>query len=316
VRLHHLFLSLAFASAASAAFLACVGDDPTVASSSPTPGGEAGADGGAPGDASTGTADDATTLDGGGGGDADAAPTFDVRSLAGLHLWLESSKALVPESVGSTGFGSWTDSSERWDGGASADAPDGGKHVAFPHNVNPPSIVANGFAGRPTVSFIDGNGYLQIANHEDFHFGLGDFLIVEVAKVSSGSGPLWNLRPGATAGSEESFAPGLICISFGIGVTDGCTAPAYSPTTQPHVFTARRKSDILTLRVDGTERATLDRSANPVDIFVNQFTAPYAFIGGSVTMQLSEVVVVVGPTPDADLAKLESHLETKYMITP
>lgn len=297
-----------------AAYAACVGDDPSTTPVSPDdasmPGsGDASSGSDAPA-AQDGAGDSATTTDGG----TDSAVPYDVRSLAGLRLWLESSKELVPESVGSTGFGSWTDSSGRWDGGAGAGAPDGGKHVALPHDVNPPSIVANGFAGRPTVSFVSGNGYLHLDNHEDFHFGLGDFLIVEVAKVTSGSGPLWLLRPGATAGSEESFLPGQLCVSFGLGVNNGCTTPVYTPSTEPHVFAARRKSDVFTLRVDSSVRATLDRTADPVDIFVNEFTQPFAFIGNNVTMQVSELIIIVGPTSEADLATLENHLKTKYAI--
>lgn len=47
-----------------------------------------------------------------------------------MRVWLESTKQLAPEAPGSTGFGSWTDSSGRWDAGAEG-APDGGKHVAL-----------------------------------------------------------------------------------------------------------------------------------------------------------------------------------------
>ena len=200
---------------------ACVGDDPVVSSSPETDGGStAPGDGSATSDTSTTSPDSSSPIDAG----ADSAtPAYDVRALPGLRLWLESTKGLVPEAAGSTGFGSWTDSSERWDGGAAPGAPDGGKHVALPHNVNPPSIVANGINGRPTVSFVSTNGYVHLDNHEDFHFGLGDFLIVEVAKVSSTTGTLWSLRPSATGGSEESFAPGLLCVSFGLGVSNGCT---------------------------------------------------------------------------------------------
>lgn len=96
--------------------------------------------------------------------------------------------------------------------------------------------------------------------------------------------------------------------------TYGCTTPVYTPTTEPHVFVARRKSDIFTLRVDGSVRGTLDRTADPVDIGVNPFGQPYAFIGKAATMQVSELVIVVGPTPDADLATVEGHLKAKYMI--
>lgn len=300
-----------------AAFAACVGDDPQ--STSLPPGNDGGASSSS--SSSSGAASSSSSSSGSSGNDGsvpadggeDAAKPYDVRSLKGLKLWLESTKELVPEMQGSTGFGAWWDNSAAWDAGG-AGAPDGGRHVALPHDVNPPSIVANGVNGRPTVSFVSGNGYLHIANHADFRFGLGDFVIVEVAKVTSGSGPLWMLRPNATAGTEEAFLPGQLCVAYGLGVNNGCTTPVYTPSTEPHVFAARRKADIFTLRVDGSVRGTLDRTADPPDIGVNEFAQEYAFIGNSVTMQVSEVIIVVGPTSDDDLAALEGHLKAKYAI--
>ncbi len=294
---------LAAAVAAGTAFAACVGDDPP--SSAPSNG---------PADAATdrGVIDGTPETDGSATDAGTDAPAFDVLSMTGLRLWLESTRELVAESEGSSGFGAWYDSSGRWDGGTGA--PDGGRHVAMPHDVNAPTIVANGIAGRPTVSFVSGNGYLHVAHHDDFQFGLGDFVIVEVAKVTSGDGPLWLFRPGGTAGTEESFFPGVFCVAYGIGVMNGCTTPPYTPSTEPHVFAARRKSDVFTLRVDGSVRATLDRTADPPNIFVSPFSQEYAFIGNGITMQVSELLVVVGPTTDDVLDDLERHLKAKYLV--
>jgi hypothetical protein len=298
-------------------FVACVGYDPAPADVVPDDdAGPLGPDGSL-GNADSATGRDAAGDDGSAPADAGAdtaPPPFDVRSMAGLRLWLESTKELVPESAGSTGFGSWTDSSGRWDGGSGGGAPDGGKHVAVPFDVNPPAIVANGIAGRPTVSFIAGNGYLSLDNHADFQFGTGDFVIAEVAKITSGNGPLWVLRPNQTAGSEESFLAGQFCFAFGLGVMNACTTPVFTPSTEPHVFVARRKSDVFTLRVDGSTRGTVDSSTEPPNIGVNQFAQPFVFIGNNSTMQVSEVIVIVGPTADPSLEALEGHLKTKYLI--
>jgi len=310
MRPRQLLASVVSASFAFAAVAACVGDDPA-------PSGPGAADDASAVEASStdAPADAAAQTDGAAPTDAgsDATAPYDVRSLPGLRLWLESTKDLAPESVGSSGFGSWGDSSGHWaDGGAGA--PDGGRHVALPYNVNPPSIVANAFGGRPTISFIDGNGYLQIANHEDFLFGLGDFFIAVVAKVASGMGPLWLLTPQATAGTKTDLTPGSFCVAYGLGVNNGCTTPPYTASTEPHVFVGRRKSDIFTLRVDGSVRSTLDRSASPPSINVRTFQGPRAVIGGGTTMQVSEVIVVVGSTSDPALADLEGQLKTKYAI--
>lgn len=310
-----LVASLVVASAVLTAFVvACVGTDPAGVSGSSEPDADSIGNDGSPTTDGATTGTDATTVDSGTPVDAadGAIPALDVRTLPGLRLWLESTKTLTAD-VG-TGFGSWRDSSERWDGGAGGGAPDGGYHVALPHNVNPPSIVPNGINGRPTVSFTAGNGYLHLDNHADFQFGTGDFLIVHVAKVTSGTGPLWRFAPNATAGSEELFTPGHLCVEFGMGVTDGCTAPDYVSSADPHVFAARRKGDVFDVRVDGAVRSTLNRVGTVADIGVNEFAQPYVFVGNNITMQLSEVIVIVGPTSDANVGALESLLKTKYAI--
>ena len=95
---------------------------------------------------------------------------------------------------------------------------------------------------------------------------------------------------------------------------DHCTAPDYVASTDPHVYVARRKGDIFTLRVDSVVKGTEDTSADPPNIFVSPYSQPYVFIGNSTTMQVSELIVVVGPTSDTTLATLEAFLKQKYGI--
>jgi hypothetical protein len=307
-----LLLWLTAGVVAGVSIAACVGDDP---SSGTTPDGDGGPGGGEASTAdSPSGADGAVPADGGVDGPIDtgidAAVPYEITSLKGLRMWLESTKKLAIVGGGDNSFASWTDSSPK-DGGT--------VHVALPQNVNPPTIVANGFGGRPTLSFVNGNGYLKVSNEgavtnePDFAFGLGDFMIVVVAKVTS-FGALWVLRPQATGGSEEQFLATGLCVSYGMGVLNGCTAPNIPLSTAAHVYVARRKSDIFTVRVDSTISASLDRTASPVDININMFTQPSAFIGNASDMQLSELAIVIGPTPDADLATLENHLKAKYLI--
>ena len=299
---------------------ACVGDDPDTTPGGGSSSGTTSSSGTSGGDGSSSSGSTGNGRSSGGSPDAgdagttgDATTPFEVRSLGGLKLWLESTKELSAGSSGGTPFGKWADQSGAWDGGG-AGAPDGGRHIAEPHDVNPPTIVSNGINGRPTVAFTNGNGHVHIANHADWQFGVGDWIIVEVAKVSAGTGPLWELRPQATAGWEEQFFAGHLCVAYGLGVTNGCTTPAYTPSTDPHVFVARRKGDAFSVRVDGTERSTIVRTGETTNIGVNQFAQPYVFIGKNLDVLVSEVIVVVGPTTDATLATLESHLKAKYAI--
>jgi len=252
------------------------------------------------GSSSGGSSSGSSGTDGGDGGDA--AKPYDVDSLAGLKLWLESTKDLTSDA---SGFASWADQSH---------APDAGQHIAEPQDPNPPKVVSNGINGRPTISFLADTGFIRIANHSDFQFGFGDFIIVVIAKVSSGDGPLWNLAPAATAGKEQFLHPARFCVEFGAGVTAGCTTPDYAAPAGPHVFVGRRKGDLFTYRVDGTVRGSLDRSSEPPDISIASFKQMYAFIGKGVAMQVSEVAIAVAAITDADLATLEGHLKGKYGI--
>ena len=317
--------------AALAALASCVGEDADATSSSGSSSGatsSGGSSGGSSGASSSGASSSGASSSGasssGGsssgassGGDAgdagDASAPFNVRSLTGLKLWLESTKELTIGSSGGTPFGRWADQSGVWDAGG-AGAPDGGRHIAYPFNVNPPSFEANGINGRPTVSFTDGNGWISVANHPDFQFGVGDWIIVEVAKVVSGTGLLWELRPQATAGSEEQVFKSHVCVSYGIGVTNGCTSPTtFVPAAgSAHVFVARRKGDVFSLRVDGATQSMVDRTGTTTNIGINEFSQPLAFIGKNLDALVSEVIIVVGPTDDAMLGTLENHLKAKY----
>lgn len=278
------------------------GDDTSSGSTTSSGGSSSGA-------SSSGGSSSGASSSGSSGTDAaDATQPYDVKALAGLKLWLESTKELA---LASGRLDKWADQSGAWEAGAPG-APDGGRHIAEPQDVNAPILVSNGINGRPTLSFVSGSGYARVANHPDFRFGLGDFIIVEVAKVSSGNGPLWELRPNTSAGDQEQFLPDQLCVYF--GGAPGCTAPPVTPPAGPHVFVGRRKGDIFTMRLDGTVQGSLDRTSDPVDISITEFQKPYAFIGNGVTMQLSEVIIVVGPTSDADLTTLENHLKGKYGI--
>jgi hypothetical protein len=74
----------------------------------------------------------------------------------------------------------------------------------------------------------------------------------------------------------------------------------------------RRKSAQLIFRVDATSRGTYDFGAENPDLGVQTFQQESAFIGGAFAGQLAELLIVIGPTSDGDLDKLEAHWKTKY----
>ena len=307
-------LLLATSLGTAAAITACVGDDAVATTPDVTPGvegGVPGVEGGPVADGSTGT--DSSTGPDGNTGDG-ATPALDVRTVPGLRLWLESTQNLTKAAAGND-IVSWKDSSGRWaDGGAGT--PDGGAHTAVPIPFSGggavyPSVVANGIAGRPSVGF-DSGPKLSIPNHEDFAVGTGDFVVAVVGAISSGQGTLWRLTTATSAPSGVWLSAEKGCSSL---TPPKCTSPDYSPNTSPHVFVLRRKAAQEIFRVDGTSRGTLDFGVDNPNLSVSLFpTFASAMIGGGIVGQLSEILVVVGPTADASLDKLEAHLKTKYAI--
>lgn len=310
----HLCTAVAFAMAAI--MTACVGDDAPTLTVAPSVdgGGLDGHDG-----ATDGT--DASSVVDGAGTDAgtDASPTpYDVRKLAGLRLWLESTQHLEKAAVGNDVV-SWKDSSERWADGGSG-APDGGVHNAMPIPFNGggavyPTVVTNGIAGRPSVAFESGPK-LGIANHADFDVETGDFFIAFVAAINAGSGSLWSLMTSTTAPTGTWLGSSKFCSFLGGlgGAQPKCTSPEYSPNTSPHAFIVRRKANQAIFRVDGTSRGTYDFGADSANLGVLDYQQILVSIGGAIVGQVSEVVVVVGATQDADFEAFEAYLEAKYAL--
>ena len=292
------------------AFLAaCVGED-TVTGLATNP------DAGSPtGDGTTSRQDDAAPKDDGSSGtsDGDASQPLDVRTLPGLRLWLESTKGLE-QTAGEVV--SWTDSSQRWDAGA-AEAPDGGAHVDRPIEDDTggplfPSVVQNGVAGgRPAVSFTEGTK-LAIPNHADFAFGKGDFLIAAVATAPQAKGAFWTLMKDQSSSYGTALRANHACIGR---VPDICTSPDFDPSTSAHAFVMRRSGDQLVFAIDGTSRSTYTFKPDDPSLTVGVFqTQQGAVIGGDLEGEVSEIVIIVGPTSQDDLEKLGAYFKAKYVI--
>ena len=263
------------------------------------------------GGADTSTSGDSATAEDAGGTSSDAAASdagpeagFDVRALPGLHLWLESTNGLT----GNPGFESWKDSSGRWDGGTGDGQPATGVLTAVPNGVNPPTVVLNGLNGRPTLRFFDGNGSIKIENHPDLHFGTGDFAIVVVAKATAGTGFLWRMMSALSVRDGTAVSPTRFCVTEAYRGGDKCTTSA-TTTPDPHVFVARRNGAQLSLRIDGVVRGTYD-IIGTFDVTEN---VQPAIIGQDLDLELSELIVIVGPTTDEKLAGLEQHLKAKFL---
>jgi hypothetical protein len=76
----------------------------------------------------------------------------------------------------------------------------------------------------------------------------------------------------------------------------------------------RRKTSQSIFRVDGTSRGTYDFGVDNPDLGVLDFQQPNVVFGGAFVASMSELVLLIGPTTDANLDQLEAHLKTKYLI--
>lgn len=258
-------------------------------------------DGAAAPDSSTGT--DA-------GLDADAA-TFDPRSLSNLRLWLESSRGVT---TGPGGVVSWADGSGRWDGGG-AGAPDGGQHQALHLGAKTaPTLQNNGIAGRPSLSFqgSTGNGDpLEIAMHPDFAIDTGDFLAAFALKLGTGDGLIFSHASMSIPRFGLMISNADFCWSLFARGGDRCTTPKFALSTEPHVLVVLRKGKDMVFRVDGTTRSSANVLLDDPDLTPS---TPTLSLGAGPPSLVSEVVLLVGPTPDADRLALEAYMKSKYGI--
>jgi hypothetical protein len=302
-----------------AAFLACVGQDPA---SGLTEGStEAGSDATTSADDGVGTTDDS----GGGDGDASLDAPYDVRAIPNLRLWLEASLGLT---VDAGNVSSWTDSSGRWGDAGVDGAPDGGVHRAtIRHGSSPsspmPSWIDSDIGGKPSVKTWGGGDpssgyYLAVANHPDFAPGTGDWLMAAVVKLGqgNGAGQVWRLMTASGDLHGIELNAGGACVVYPSGVLpkNECTSPALTLlSTESHVIVARRVAASLTYRVDGALHGSYTLTDNP-NLTVSSAESPFATIGAGQTMEISELIDVVGATTDDGASTVESYLQEKYAI--
>jgi hypothetical protein len=313
------------------AFLACVGDDPAA-----TGGGlvEAGSDHPDLQDGNTSDDEDVVTSgdssasdDGSGRGDGDASvdAPFDVRAVPNLRLWLEASMGITVDAGYVT---SWTDSSGRWGDAGVDGSSEGGVHRAtIKHGSNPnspmPSWIDSDIGGRPVVKTWSGGDpssgyYLGIPNHPDFAPGTGDWLMAGVVKLGqgNGAGQVWRLMTTSSDRYGIELTAGGVCVghpSNPLGPQE-CTSPSMTLNpVESHVIVARRVGGALTYRVDGSLHGSFKLPDNP-NLTVSVAESPLATIAQGQTLEIAELIDVVGATTDDVASTIESYLQQKYAI--
>lgn len=318
--MRRLHLSMLLIACPLAAFAAC--------SSESSSGGGAGTstDGGPNvngGDAHASTPDAASATDGGGGTTDGAPPGYDVKSIAGLVLWLDSEKSVTLSPAASA----------RWD-----DLSGNGNHAVKAQSCGVPDRNAPVQNKHVSLGFHESECF-AIPDGPSLQWGTGDFFVATVAlnnynKAAGDGGTTFTYQDGSYVRKRfgevyskiaSGFGPGptlvyndwsdrTLKIVGSVDITQMLRTP-YSFGGPAHLIAFRRKGDVLELRVDGAVVSTLTGDAGaPID--VSSVGAGVAiggrpgltnFVGG-----IWEIVAVKGTISDADLAAFETYAKTKY----
>lgn len=311
-------------------FVACSSDDDGAAA--PTTGSDAGSgadDAASAGDGST-SADGATASDSGndggaqvdGGGDA-APPGYDVKSLPGLVLWLDSENGVDLSKYPAK----WTDQSAA------------GNHAVQPNTCGKADRNAETLNAHKAVGFHETECF-EIPDTASLQWGTGDFYVGVVArnnynKAQGDGGTTFTYQDGSYVrrryGEVYSkiaslFGPGPTVVfndwtdrSFKIVGSADLSQMAKTPSVfaEPaHLIGFRRKGGVLELRIDGVVKTSLSDAGAPID--VSSVGTPVA-IGGRAGLtnfvgSIWEVVAIKGASSDADLGAFEAYAIAKYKV--
>lgn len=316
--MRNLCITLLFVSGPLLAFAACSGD------------GEGGAApaGGDPSDAAaadgaSNMTDSANNGTDGGAGDA-AVPGYDVKSLPGLVLWLESETG-VDLSQAST---KWVDQS-----GNANDA-------VRPSSCGRPDRNAETLNGHDALGFHEFE-CLEIPDAVSLQWGTGDFYVGAVARnfantaTSATTGTTFTYQDGSFLrkrfGEVYSKIPSLFgpgpAIVFNdwtdrsrkiVGSLDSSQMVRVPNVyAEPaHLIGLRRKGTVIELRIDGTVASQVPDAGAPID--VSTVGTPIA-IGGRPGLtnfvgSIWEIVAIKGAVGDAELATFEAYAKSKYTL--
>jgi hypothetical protein len=315
--------------------IAACGDDTGASSSGSPPDASTGTDGGSSSGASSSSSGNSSSssssssssgapIDGGNDG---AAPGYDVKTLPGLVLWLESGTGV--DLGGPAVPAKWSDQSGK---GNDAVQPAG--------ECGKPDRNANTLNGRLGVGFHEFE-CLQIADNASLQWGTGDFYVGAVTRnfantaTSADIGTTFKYQDGSYQRKRFGEVYSKIASTFGPGPTIvfndwtdrsrkivgslDLTQMVKTPNiyAEPgHLIALRRKGQVLELRIDGAVTTQMTDAGAPLDI--SNAGTPVA-IGGRPNLtnfvgSIWELVAIKGASTDADLAAFEAHAKAKYQL--
>ncbi len=226
--------------------------------------------------------------------DADSGGPFTVSSLPGLALWLDAAKGVT--RTGSN-VSLWADQS-----GHGNDATGGG--------ATPP-FYALGVHGLPTINNqYGGGGEGSMAIGVAPRIGSSEVLIEIVGAMTVAPCGICRLLT-ADYMWIDMLGPTGLAPSVTLSLVTTTTINGTSIGTDPRLIGFRRTGSGATAKIELRANGAVDTSAMDPTYGYDLGGVNGLLIGGR-GVGAYEIIVVIGPTSDANLANLETYLKNKY----
>jgi hypothetical protein len=245
----------------------------------------------------------------------DTAAAWTPAMLGGLVLWLDAGKGITAASGAK--LDTWMDQSGQ------------GNHARQTSAASMPTFTASALRALPAVTFDGQLTFLSVTDATSMEWGVADYTVLAVARCSNAATETNRMLYQKTAaaspftGVNLILSPSFQTATGSLGVQDDAThyiqstAGGYNDN-MPRIYGGRRVGTTLQARVNGTvvgqvsESPTINVDAPGRAGIIGhngyQLTAGFQALKGDVF----EIVAIKGTISDADLAKLESYLRSKY----
>jgi len=252
----------------------------------------------ASGDSATEAATDATT---------DATPPYDVKTTAGLVLWLDAAQGVT----GTSAVSAWADQSGSNNSAAMATA-----------NYQP-ALVAASIGGKPAIHFTGGT-HLAVADAVSLQWGTADFHVSIVLKhntLSSTYGMVFSKQEAANPFPGPGIFANYPLPSQGTAIGGQVNYNTYISTATTGLndnvgrqFSLTRTGGVISVRVNGTQTTGASSAIN-VDAVGRVLSLGANATGGqALSGDIAEVIAVKGAISVGTMASLEGYLKAKYSL--
>lgn len=238
---------------------------------------------------------------------ADATPPYDVKTTAGLVLWLDASQGVT----GTSAVSAWADQS-------------GSSNNAAMATVNyQPALVAASIGGKPAIHFTGGT-HLAVADAASLQWGTGDFHVSVVLKHNT-LGSTYGMVFSKQEAGNPFPGPGIFAnyplpaqgtaiggqVNYNTYISSAATGLNDNVGRQ---FSLTRTAGVISVRVNGTQTTGASSAIN-VDAVGRVLSLGANATGGqALAGDIAEVIAVKGAISGGTMASLEGYLKAKYSL--